>query len=85
MYVGVPNIFLNEMCVRRMYRVRNSNRIYTDFFRNEISYNGEDEIAHFNTSKDLTSVLSLFSEFWGIYNKNSRPAVELFSINLVIH
>ena len=38
MYVGVPNIFLNEMCVCRMYIVRNSNhiiRIHKDFFRSE--------------------------------------------------
>ena len=34
MYVDVSNIFLNEMCVRKMYIVRNSNRIYTEYFQN---------------------------------------------------
>ena len=38
MYVGVPNIFLNEMCVCRMYRVRNSTQNLQRKFRSKTGY-----------------------------------------------
>ena len=75
MYVGVPNIFLNEMCVHRMYRVSNSIQNLQRFFskQNRIVVQMEPGI--------LPSCLFAFFTFssW-LSTFFFKPAVELFSI-----
>ena len=51
MYVGVPNIFLNKMCVRRRcIELGIVHRIYKDILWNEIIYSGQNEILHIHIS-----------------------------------
>ena len=45
MYVEMPNIFLNKMCVRRRCtELGIVHRIYKDILRNEIMYSGQNKI-----------------------------------------
>ena len=60
MYVGVPKIFQNEMCVRRMYRVRNSTD--NNKFKMKFTYSDENENTHFPQLK--RSVFFVHKKVW---------------------
>ena len=66
MYVGVPKIFQNEMCVRRMYRVRNSTD--NNKFKMKFTYSDENENTHFPQLKRSVFFCSQKGlDFFGVY------------------